>query len=109
MKILTRTEEQEFLDAVATGFCPNCGKSVEQPKRGRPKKFCSERCRTNWNHRHPKPENWSNIRIAICPMCGREFQAVREYNKPRKYCSHACANKGRAAERRHERVSEEKS
>lgn len=92
--------EQEFLDAVAMGFCPNCGKAVVQPRRGHPKKFCSEQCRTNWSHRHPRPENWASTRTAVCPMCGRSFLASREYGRLRKYCSRACANRGRAAERR---------
>jgi hypothetical protein len=36
----------------------------------------------------------------ICPVCGKEFRASREYKTERKYCSHACANRGRAKERR---------
>ena len=82
-------------------ICPNCGGLFSQNARGRRKKFCSEKCRTAWNHRHPKPENWKNTsRTVICPECGKEFTATREYGHLRKYCSRACANRGRAAERR---------
>lgn len=78
--------------------CPNCGALFSQPEgRGHPKKFCSEKCRTAWHHRHPNPANWKDTsRIAVCPMCGKEFTATREYGRLRKYCSRACANRGRA-------------
>lgn len=80
--------------------CPACGEVFKTKGRGRPKKFCSEKCRTNWHHRHPNIQNWSTVRKAVCPQCGKEFLAVREYGHLRKYCSRACANRGRAAERR---------
>ena len=82
-------------------ICPNCGGLFSQNERGRRKKFCSEKCRTAWNHRHPKPENWKNTsRTVVCPACGKKFMAAREYGHLRKYCSHSCANRGRAAERK---------
>jgi len=96
---LDPTTAQEYLEAVATGFCPNCGMPVVQPKRGRPKKFCSDQCRFQWKNRHPKPENWKTTRTAVCPVCGKEYLAFREYTKPRKFCSRTCANRSRAAER----------
>ena len=34
--------------------------------------------------------------INYCPMCGREFSYRHQYGLPRKYCSRACAIKGRA-------------
>ena len=102
MELLTAQEEQEFLDAVATGFCPNCGTAIQQPQRGRRKKFCSDDCRWKWKNKHPRPERWKSSRIAICPVCGKSFTASREYNRKRKYCSRACFNRGRAAERREE-------
>lgn len=89
-------EEQEYIDSVAMGFCPNCGKAVERNPVGRPRKFCSAKCRDAWRWSHPKPENWKSARTAVCPECGRQFTASREYGNPRKYCSHACANKGRS-------------
>ena len=100
MELLTAQDEQEFLNAVATRFCPNCGAAIIQPPRGRMKKFCSDACRFQWKNKHPKPENWKSTRVAVCPVCGKEFMASREYKRKRKYCSRACANRGRAAERR---------
>ena len=96
-------EKSELVD-----ICPNCMGLFSQNPRGRRKKFCSEKCRTAWNHRYPNPEHWKDTsRTAICPQCGREFTAAREYGHLRKYCSHACANRGRAAERKKEHVSQE--
>ena len=95
-----RQLEEEFMKSLASGVCPNCGNPVYQNPRGRRKKFCCEACRFEWKNNHPKPENWSSSRTAVCPVCGREFIASREYGKKRKYCSRACANTGRAAEKR---------
>lgn len=99
---LTAEEEKEFMDAVVMGFCSECGKAVCQNPRGRRKKFCSEACRFAWKNKHPKPENWKSTRIAVCPVCAKEFLASREYKSKRKYCSHACANRGRALKKREE-------
>ena len=97
---LTAEEKEEFLDAVAMSFCPECGEEVVQNPKGRRKKFCSEECRFLWKQKHPKPENWKYT-VRICPACGKEFNAYREYNgMKRKYCSRSCANHGRAMERR---------
>ena len=98
--VLSAEEEKEFEDAVVKGFCPECGKAVYQNPRGRRKKFCSDACRFAWKNKHPKPENWKSTRIAVCPVCGKEFLASREYKSKRKYCNHACANRGRAMEQR---------
>ena len=90
----------EYLSRPNTRVCPVCGIVFEKPGRGRPKRFCSEKCRTYYHHKFPNPANWTSTRIAVCPVCGQEFQASREYNHPRKYCSRACANKGRTMEKK---------
>ena len=99
MEMLTAQEKQEFLNAVAERFCPNCGAVIIQAPRGRMKKFCSDKCRFQWKNKHPRPENWKSSRKVICLVCGKEFIASREYTRLRKYCSRACANRGKAAER----------
>ena len=104
MELLTVQEKQEFLNAVVKNFCPNCGEAVVRPHLGRKKIFCSDECRFHWKHKHPKPENWKATRSAVCPLCGKTFLAIGEYIRPRKYCSRACANRGRAAERKLKRV-----
>ena len=91
---LTESEKQEFLDAVAFAFCPECGNEIIQNTKGRPKKFCSEACRFAWKNKHPQRANWKNITL-ICPICGQEFKAYGKKGALRKYCSRSCANQGR--------------
>ncbi len=93
---LTVKEQEEFLDAVAMGFCPECGKEVVQNPRGRRKKFCSDACRFAWKYKHPKPEKWKKVETFICPVCAREFKDRTHGEVKRKYCSRACANHARA-------------
>ena len=77
-------------------ICPTCGGLFPPNWNGRRKRFCSDKCRLEWNHKHPKIQNWKDTsRSVVCPICGKEFTATREYGKLRKYCSHACANKAR--------------
>ena len=91
--------EQKFLDGVLHQFCPQCGRAIVQNRTGRHRKFCSDTCRRLWWNHHPMPEHWKSVRKAVCPVCGKEFLASREYGKLRIYCSHACANRGRFARR----------
>ena len=94
--------EAEMLEDMAKRFCPNCGAAVTLNGKGRPRIFCSEPCRYAWKNRNPHPENWKSTRTAICPECGKPFLASREYGRVRKYCSHACANRGRAKRKERE-------
>ena len=41
----------EFIAACAKAFCPECGKPIVQNSNGRPKSFCSNRCRWAFNKR----------------------------------------------------------
>ena len=95
-----KKNDYSYLAQPDTRRCPVCGEVFKTKGRGRPKKFCSEKCRTRFHHRHSDMKNWTTVRTAVCPQCGKEFLAAREYGHPRKYCSRACANRGRAAERR---------
>ena len=72
-------------------ICPNCGKALEQPMRGRPKKFCSDKCRLRWWN-----DNFSSHRLGMkttCAECGRSFMSSP--SSKRKYCSHECYIKSR--------------
>ena len=70
--------------------CNYCGKSLIQPKTGRKKRFCSEKCRRKWwnQNRDKIRENPNAIYTFICKGCGKEFTAYG--NKTRQYCSHDC-------------------
>ena len=99
--------EKEFMESLPSGFCPECGEAVYQNPRGRRKRFCSEACRYKWKNKHPQLKNWKSARAAVCPQCGKEFLAVKEYTVLRKYCSRACANRGRANQNKPEEKEEE--
>lgn len=96
IEILSDEEREEFLSDVFFCFCPNCGKEIIQPRRGRRKVFCSDKCRWEWKSKHANFTHWKSARVATCPVCGKQFIAVREKRHRRKYCSRACANKARA-------------
>lgn len=76
-------------------FCPECGGEVIQNGRGRPKKFCSERCRLRWQSKHQCPPLRKTAVERTCPVCGKPFLTDRLNSRPRKFCSRACANMAR--------------
>ena len=79
-------------DMIADGsICQNCGKSIEQPKRGRPKRFCSDKCRLDWWNDNFSSHNFGTV--TVCAGCGRSFTSSPSAN--RKYCSHECYIKSR--------------
>ena len=78
---------------VQNGICLCCGKETEQAGTGRPRKFCSEKCRRQWWNAHPQEGNRKAIVTKKCECCGREFSFYRS-RKP-KYCSYDCYIKAR--------------
>jgi len=74
-------------------ICKQCGKRLEQPARGKPKKFCGDDCRHAWwaaNRENMKKKAFYSL---TCACCGRMFESYG--NKNRKYCTHACYIKRR--------------
>ena len=68
------------------GICLCCGKEATQKRMGRPRKFCSEKCRRQWWKAHPEEMDRRSAGTHLCACCGREFRAYGD----RKYCSHGC-------------------
>ena len=75
------------------GICLCCGKETEQAGTGRPRKFCSEKCRRQWWKTHPEEGSRKAMYTQVCARCGKEFTAYG--NSHRKYCSHDCYIKAR--------------
>ncbi len=75
--------------------CSYCGAAIEKPKTGRPKRFCSDKCRREWWKNHPEARTYSKEATyqLVCGHCGREFTSYG--NKNRKYCCHDCYIKER--------------
>lgn len=69
-------------------YCRFCFKPIEQTRRRRQRKFCSDKCRSKWWNAHPELVNRKTIYHFICPVCGNEFESYG--NAGRKFCSHEC-------------------
>lgn len=69
-------------------ICKYCSAAIDQIPKQKPKKFCSEKCRTAWWKINADSINKKAIYKIICKNCNREFESYS--NKDRKYCSHEC-------------------
>lgn len=70
--------------------CAHCGGKIVQPKRGRPRRFCSNECCRAWWKEHPEAiDRCATAEYeSTCLNCGQQFTAYG--NNHRRYCSHAC-------------------
>ena len=86
-------------------ICPVCGKEFTQPERpygGRPKHYCSNRCRKVFNCQQYKRKQHeakvAAIKARPCAFCGKDFKPSL-YMPAQKFCSHRCWLAARLAER----------
>ena len=102
MTLLIETEMEGFPDSSRT--CRECGKEIppnrNRLKRGRARYFCCDECRQKYWNEHRDKDRWACFQKQVCPYCGKEFYAEHETKRSRTYCSRACANRGRALEKR---------
>ena len=71
-------------------YCKNCMKKLNHTVQGRPKKFCSARCRAIWwrdNQNQPDKTKTAYDELT-CQNCGRSFLSYA--NPARKFCGHPC-------------------
>ena len=75
--------------------CSYCGAPLEQNHTGRPKRFCSDGCRTKWwaQNRDKIQVSPSAVYEFTCKHCAKTFIAYG--NKKRIYCCHDCYVKDR--------------
>ena len=67
----------EFTAACAKRFCPECGMAIERNKRGRPRSFCSDRCRWAFDKRRKRQkvrEKSRNENSRTEGAAGRRFE-----------------------------------
>lgn len=74
--------------------CKCCGLVIKQTAGHRQRLFCSDKCRIRWWRQNSTNHAINNK--AVCLMCNKEF--VYHESRIRKYCSLACAYKGRKKE-----------
>lgn len=66
--------------------CPYCGSAVIQSGKGRPRKFCSDRCAKNYAELlRQRRIKGLNVPLAWCKNCGRILK-----NRQREYCCPEC-------------------
>ena len=70
-----------------TDLCPMCGKEIFSLPHKRPRKFCSDSCRSKWWSEHPEKRNVIKGYTHICRCCGHEFTNNR---KNADYCCREC-------------------
>ena len=80
---------------IDNALCLNCRTPIKQPKRGKARKFCSEKCRRTWWKENADKGNRKETAVykLVCAYCGEEFESYG--NKNRKYCCHECYIKDR--------------
>jgi len=71
-------------------ICPQCYGPIRHKKRGRRKRFCTEKCRRAWWKEHEEarnrnPKSWYSNQ---CLACGKYF--VVYGNHCQKYCNREC-------------------
>jgi len=86
-------EDKENLEEEQYDNCKYCGRKLEKNHRGKPKKFCSEKCRREWWKENKDKHEKKAFYTLTCQGCGIEFQSYG--NKDRKFCTHACYIKHR--------------
>lgn len=68
--------------------CKNCGTSLINTEKHKPKKFCSDNCRLNWWKNNKDQIKKKALYIIKCSNCGLKFESYG--NSKRKFCSHKC-------------------
>ena len=81
-----------------TVACKQCGKLIKIVPKQKPRKFCSDACRTAWWNSHQDCVVRKAVYAYTCAHCGKPFTAYG--NKGRKYCSHECYIADRFGEER---------
>lgn len=77
-------------------LCPNCKVVIIQKPKQKPRRFCSEKCRTTWWNKNRKIANKSKMLNIACDFCGIEFEKLNSSSQ--RYCSHNCYIKDRFGE-----------
>lgn len=69
-------------------FCAQCGQPITQQGNRKPKRFCSDQCRSLWWNRHRQELSKKTAVITTCACCGNRFESYPQEH--RRYCCHAC-------------------
>jgi endogenous inhibitor of DNA gyrase (YacG/DUF329 family) len=78
--------------------CPVCNGPIDQPKRGRPKNFCSVRCRSRAHRLLAAVDR--ELSTAPCVVCGSPVDRSKSLGRRKVFCSARCMDKNRLARQR---------
>jgi predicted nucleic acid-binding Zn ribbon protein len=67
-------------------YCLQCGKAIKQLRGTREKKFCSDKCRLDWWHKHQEQLQRKTTE-QVCAFCGKTFAT---HKKDQRFCSRLC-------------------
>lgn len=86
---------KQMLEDKIYDYCQHCQMKLDHHPKGRPKKFCSAKCRKDFwlahSDEHDKSRN--AFHELTCHHCGRSFSSYSTAD--RKFCSHDCYIKSR--------------
>ena len=80
--------EEKTKKAAPAEFCQQCGQGIKNQGRGKPKRFCSDKCRRAWWKANRELSGSQATLKLKCIYCGKTFGSYESRN--RKYCSHDC-------------------
>lgn len=80
-------------DSAELRFCAQCGQPLARHANRKPKRFCSDKCRSRWWNRHRQELSKKTAVIITCAYCGNRFESYPQEH--RKYCCHTCYIKAR--------------
>lgn len=78
--------KREEAKTINKSCCLNCGETIVQQLHKKQRKFCSDKCRSEWWTKHP--ENRKEMPYShTCLYCGKVFSSDRPVSQ---YCSISC-------------------
>lgn len=87
VKSFCRRNEIQPVDS-DVAHCLFCGAQIEQTSGRKEKRFCSDKCRSQWWNAHPERLRRRAVYQYECVYCHQPFTAYG--NSHRKFCSHDC-------------------
>lgn len=81
---------QQMIEEQGYDHCLSCGTKLDHKLVGRPKKFCSDKCRrSHWEEHQDQHDKAKTAYDELtCQNCGRSFLSYA--NPSRKFCGHLC-------------------
>jgi hypothetical protein len=93
VKSLCRRENMDVANDEKHDVCNYCGIPLTHHPGKKKKRFCNDKCRSDWWNHNRKWAGRKKLYCLLCHCCGAEFNSYG--NKKRKYCGRECYIRGR--------------